>query len=216
MENAVTQTTSPDNMQRQFLQGLVKDSTTKDSRKVDRTLAVLKTMQRNLLWTPTDHASKKIKTMKAEDINKLLVVSGNSLSSNSSALSLSQSQQNQPQNRGRHSSVLLEVEADIHRRIHSMGLQGQCFEPEALFEMDQQLAADAEYLVQGVDPQAARSAERFASSRKITVQRKHWVAYKQGYMMTPYGIAYVHTDGSIAIFQHGKATECPCGAVHMA
>ena len=64
--------------------------------------------------------------------------------------------------------------------------------------------------------QVARSSDPYAKSRKIVVQRKHWVASKQGYYRTPYGLAYVHTDGSVAIFREtGVEVKCRCGAVHM-
>lgn len=65
--------------------------------------------------------------------------------------------------------------------------------------------------------QVARSSDPYAKSRKIVVHRKHWLASKQGYYRTPYGVAFVHTDGSIAMFSQGGGVEvkCRCGAVHM-
>ena len=52
-------------------------------------------------------------------------------------------------------------------------------------------------------------------SRKIVAQRKHWMATKQGFYLTPHGMAYVHTDGSIAIFPQGNENKCRCGQVHV-
>lgn len=112
-------------------------------------------------------------------------------------------------------SLQAEVQADLHRRIHALGKSGKIFEENAAYQHDVKLAGDAEYLVQGMDPQAARSYERFASSRKIHVQRKHWVAFKTGYCFTPYGVAYIHSDGSVVMLQHGKPLQCHCGALHM-
>ena len=78
-----------------------------------------------------------------------------------------------------------------------------------------QLAADAEYLVRGIDPEAARSSDPFVTSRKIIPNRKHWMAFKQGFYRTQYGMAYVHTDGSIAIFTKNGENQCKCGNIHM-
>lgn len=185
-----------------FQKGAVKDTTTKESRKADHALSVLKTMQKNPSWKPSDHKSKMIASMKGDDISKLF----------------SSASHHHGNNAATKTSVQLEVEADIHRRIHSLGQSNLKFEPSAKFACDEKLAADAPYLVQGMDPEAMRSCERFTTGRKITVQRKHWVASMQGYRLTPYGMAYIHTDGSIGIFQHGKpsGSQCPCGALHMA
>lgn len=68
---------------------------------------------------------------------------------------------------------------------------------------------------QGIDPQAARSEDRFVRSRIIVPSRRHWMASKQGFYTTPYGMAYVHTDGSVAIFPHGTEHKCKCGMVHI-
>lgn len=114
-------------------------------------------------------------------------------------------------------SLELDVRKDIQSKIHELGKSGLNFEKEAAYMMDSKLAGDAEYLVQGKDPQAARSSERFASTRIIVPERRHWVAHRQGYYMTPYGkVAYVHTDGSVSMLIHGRENACQCGALHMA
>ena len=51
------------------------------------------------------------------------------------------------------SPMLCDVEAEIQRRIRALGKSGQMFEDNAQYVQDQQLAADAEYLVRGIDPQ---------------------------------------------------------------
>ena len=33
-------------------------------------------------------------------------------------------------------------------------------------------------------------------------------------LLSGYGWAYVHTDGSVTMLQNGKDTECKCGNVH--
>jgi hypothetical protein len=110
-----------------------------------------------------------------------------------------------------------EVRREINSKIHQMGKSGLNFDSQAAYGMDPKLAGDSEYLVQGRDPLAARSSDRYATTRKIVPERKHWIANRQGYYMTPYGkVAYVHTDGSVAMLRHGSENQCQCGAVHMA
>lgn len=201
-----------------FFHGGVKDNSTKESRKAAQALAVLRTIQKNPDWKPVDNTSKKIKNMTADQVAKLvpLLPASSSSTSTPSTSSSPAPQPSLPERKGNFKNlVLAEVEADIHRRIHALGKTGQMFEQGAAYATDSQLAADAPYLVRGMDPQAARSSDAFARSRKIHVQKKHWVAYKQGYVLTPYGMAYIHTDGSIAMLQHGKPQQCPCGALHM-
>lgn len=110
-----------------------------------------------------------------------------------------------------------EAQKEISTMIHKLGKSGMNFDSDGLYAMDPRLAGDSEYIVQGRDPQAARSSERYATTRKIVAEKKHWVASRQGYYMTPYGkVAYVHTDGSVAMLSHGIENVCQCGAVHMA
>jgi hypothetical protein len=148
----------------------------------------------------TTDSSKKKKVIKAQPSNKSVL------------------QKTNPMKKAKKDPLLEDVETDLHRRIHALGKSGGMFEEGADYIHDAQLAADAQLLVQGIDPQAARSADRFAASRFIQVQRKHWTAFKQGYVMTPYGMAYVHTDASIAMLPSGNCppVECKCGAVHIA
>lgn len=74
-------------------------------------------------------------------------------------------------------------------------------------------------VARGIDPAVVNSkfvaAGSFVTRRKIPVERRHWVACKSGHYMTPYGVAYVHTDGSISLFRHGESTQCRCGALHV-
>ena len=131
-----------------FFRGSIKDSTTKESRKADHALAILRTLQRNPQFVPVDNISKKVKTMSQDEISKLSKHSSLSMSAASSALSATPRKQASSYK----SPMLSEVEADIHRRIHALGEAGQRFEPNASFRNDPVLAADAEYLVQVVFP----------------------------------------------------------------
>ncbi len=111
-----------------------------------------------------------------------------------------------------------EVIRDIHRRIELLGKSGKMFEDGMQYSrLNNRDVADAECIVRGVDPATlgCSSAGRFVTRRKIAVEKRHWVACKVGHYMTQYGVAYVHADGSIAIFRHGEATQCKCGAVHV-
>lgn len=52
--------------------------------------------------------------------------------------------------------------------------------------------------------------------RDIAIERSHWLASMSGFRtVPPYGIAFVHTDGSIALGQHGTELQCRCGGVHV-
>jgi hypothetical protein len=111
-----------------------------------------------------------------------------------------------------------DVSRDIQRRIDILGKSGHAFEEGMPYaEYNERDVVDAEHIVRGIDPATlgAHAAGRFVARRKINVERRHWLACKVGHYMTPYGVAYVHADGSIAIFRHGQAAECRCGAVHI-
>lgn len=96
----------------------------------------------------------------------------------------------------------------------ALGKSGKMLEDGAAYRHDQELAADAPLVVQGIDPVVARSTDRYARSRNIVPSRKHWMASKAGFYTTPYGIAFVHTDGSVAMFRGGGDHKCPCGMTH--
>jgi hypothetical protein len=115
--------------------------------------------------------------------------------------------------------VEAEVGEYIWSRIQALGKSGRQFEDGVEYINDERDADDARDIVQGVDP-ALRSGSAaggsFSARRCIQVERRHWIACKQGHYMTQYGIAYVHTNGAVAMFQHGRPTQCRCGALHMA
>lgn len=52
--------------------------------------------------------------------------------------------------------------------------------------------------------------------RKLPIERHHWVASMRGFRHLPqYGVAYIHTDGSITLGQHNREVACKCGVTHM-
>ena len=110
-----------------------------------------------------------------------------------------------------------DVSRDIKRRIDVLGKSGRAFEEAMPYsQYNERDVVDAEYIVRGIDPATVGQNNRgsFVARRKIPVERRHWLACKVGHYMTPNGVAYVHADGSIAIFRHGEASACRCGAVH--
>jgi hypothetical protein len=196
-------------MSTSFFTGGIRDRTTKESREAANALASVKTMQRNPTWVPP----KKIASLSTDDISKLKSKVDSSLLV-SSTISTKQEFFKSQHNSKNH--LLAEVEQEIKSRIRNLAASGELYEKDADFHNDVQLAADAEYLVRGIDPAAARSSERFAKSRRIQVTKKHWMAYKKGYYITQHGMAYVHTDGSVCMVPQNNTTKCPCGAVHIA
>lgn len=117
--------------------------------------------------------------------------------------------------------VEAEVGEHIWSRIQALGRSGKQFEDGVAYVNDEKEADDARDIVQGIDP-ALRSqgcgggGGGFTARRSIPIERRHWIACKQGHYMTQYGIAYVHTNGAVAMFQHGRPAQCLCGALHMA
>lgn len=213
---------SKQNLAQAFFSGQIRDKTTKESRKAAESLAALKTIKKNPTWVPVDNSTKMLKrsAISSSELAKMQAQIGDTVPSEivmDTARHISESSTTASHSKGMSfkNPMLCDVEAEIHRRIHSLGKSGKMFEENASYTHDQQLAADAPLIVQGIDPQAARSEDRFVRSRIITPQRKHWMASKQGFYTTPFGMAYVHTDGSIAIFPHGTEHKCRCGAVHM-
>jgi hypothetical protein len=109
-----------------------------------------------------------------------------------------------------------DVSLDIRRRLDVLGRSGKAFEDNMPYtEFNERDLLDAEHIIKGVDPATVGTSSTFVARPKIPVERKHWMTCKMGHYMTPHGVAYVHADGSIAIFRHGEATACKCGAVHI-
>lgn len=215
-------TTAKQSVAQAFFSGQIRDRTTKESRKAAESLAALKTIKKNPSWVPVDSTTKMLKksAITSSELAKMQAQIGDTVPSEivmDTARHISESSFSHASHKGLSfkNPMLCDVEAEIHRRINALGKSGNMFEENASYAHDQQLAADAPLVVQGIDPQAARSEDRFVRSRVIVPQRKHWMASKQGFYTTPFGMAYVHTDGSIAIFPHGTEHKCRCGAVHM-
>lgn len=229
-----------------FFRGKIRDSTTKESRKAAESLAALKTIRKNPSWVPVDSRTKMLKQsskagLPPAELSKMRAQIGETvpdtiisdvmrdIAEAKQSATLPQKQQHQQQiqtghNNNNNNATLCDVEAEIHRRIQALGKSGNMFEEHAAYNHDHQLAADAPLIVQGIDPQAARSEDRYVRSRVVIPQRKHWMASKIGYYMTQYGIAYVHTDGSVAMFPcsgssssggGGREYKCRCGVVHV-
>jgi hypothetical protein len=117
------------------------------------------------------------------------------------------------------SQMEIEVGQDIHRRIEILGQNGKMFEDGAAYTNKAQDAVDAMHIVRGIDPATVNNPSGgggFMVRRKIPIEKRHWMACKQGFYHNKYGVAYVHTDGSICMIQQGKELSCKCGAVHMA
>ena len=160
-----------------FFKGEIKDKTTKESRKAAESLALLKTIKKNPSWKPVDTKSKLLKKTSSQLSSSYLAkmrmqigdtvpdevvssitqdIAGPSSASCSSPLpSSSSSAAAHSMDRQGKNPMLLDVEAEIHRRIHALGKSGKMFEENAPYIQDQQLAADAEFLVRGIDPQAS-------------------------------------------------------------
>ena len=152
-----------------FFSGEIKDKTTKESRKAAENLALLKTIKKNPSWKPVDNKSKVLKktgaSLSSSDLAKMRMQIGDTMPSDVVAQitrdiaeetnlnSVSNGNNNNNNNKGFKSPMLLDVEAEIHRRIHALGKSGNMFEDHAAYVQDQQLAADAEFLVRGIDPQ---------------------------------------------------------------
>jgi len=116
---------------------------------------------------------------------------------------------------GKRDPVEAEVGGHIWSRIQALGISGNVFEEGVEYINDEKEADDAMDIVSGIDPALrSGSAGGFVARRRIPVERRHWVASKQGHYLTEYGIAYVHTNGAVAMFQHGRSTQCRCGALH--
>ena len=153
-----------------FFSGEIKDRTTKESRKAADNLAVLKTIKKNPAWTPADNKSKMLKkssgSLSSSDLAKMRMQIGDTVPSEvvtRMTSDLAEACTSLPASSAASSSVshlrspmLLDVEAEIHRRIHALGKSGKMFEDNAMYVSDQQLAADAEFLVRGIDPQVLR------------------------------------------------------------
>lgn len=216
-----------------FFRGEIRDKTTKESRKAADCLSSLKTIKKNPSWVPSDSRTKMLKQsskkggLPSSELAKMRAQIGDTVPSEivaSTTKEISEQSSlddNAPSSsHGNHAfknPMLCDVEAEIHRRIQVLGKSGRMFEENAAYVHDQQLAADAPLIVQGIDPQAARSEERYVRSRRIIPQRKHWMASKTGFYTTPYGSAYVHTDGSVALLPSSSAgsdQRCKCGMVH--
>jgi hypothetical protein len=150
-----------------FFRGDIKDRTTKESRKAAENLALLKTIKKNPSWNPVDNKSKMLKktsgSLSSSDLAKMRMQIGDTMpgvvvaqmtseiaesSSSSSLMPMSGVQDKSFKN-----PMLLDVEAEIHRRIHALGKSGKMFEDDAQYVQDQQLAADSEFIVRGIDPQ---------------------------------------------------------------
>jgi hypothetical protein len=117
---------------------------------------------------------------------------------------------------GPHAFMQRDVHADVYRRIRELVASGENFEKGVHYVHGCNDARDAELIIHGIDPSMVHCTERMVQQRVIPVERKHFYAsFPHRHIMTPRGIAYVHTDGSIAIFPHGRATMCKCGALHM-
>lgn len=220
-----------------FFRGEIRDRTTKESRKAAESLSALKTIKKNPSWVPVDSRTKMLKQssksgLPPAELAKMRAQVGDTVPSEvvastmmriaeaGSTSSTSKDEKMLPQSFK--NPMLCDVEAEIHRRIKALGKSGKMFEEGAAYHHDQQLAADAPLIVQGIDPQAARSEDRYVRRRVVVPQRKHWMASKVGFYTTPYGMAYVHTDGSVAMFSGGSGSsssrdgyKCLCGAVHM-
>jgi hypothetical protein len=155
-----------------FFNGSIKDRTTKESRKAAECLSTLKTISKNPSWKPTDNRTKLLKkssaTMQPCELARMRMQIGNTVPEDViHGLTRDISQQQQLHQAGDGNSngrsnfghgmiknpMLVDVEAEIQRRIHALGKSGKMFEDNAKYEQDQQMAADAEYLVRGIDPQ---------------------------------------------------------------
>ena len=119
---------------------------------------------------------------------------------------------------GRSNPLEDEVRRDIHRRIECMAKRGGVVEEGAEFKDCEMDALHARSIVQGIDPTAAASGAaggEWKESREIVPERRHWVASMRGFIFTQHGVAFVHSDGSISLFQHGRSNQCKCGGVHV-
>jgi hypothetical protein len=163
----------PSNVCQAFFRGEIKDKTTKESRKAAENLALLKTIKKNPKWTPVDNKSKILKktssslsstdlakmrmqigdTMPGDVVNQMTSDIAESSSSSSCSSSLQKNTPNHQSSSAIKSPMLLDVEAEIHRRIQALGKSGKMFEDDARYLQDHQLAADAEFIVRGIDPQ---------------------------------------------------------------
>lgn len=219
-----------------FFSGKVRDKTTKESRKAADCLSSLKTIKKNPLWMPSDSKTKMLKQssknggLPSSELAKIHAQIGDTMPVEVLANTTKQiaefTSSDQPSAGGSSMTgnyafknpMLCDVEAEIHRRIQALGKSGKMFEDNAAYLHDQQLAADAPLIIQGIDPQAAWSQEKYVRGRRITPLRKHWMASKTGFYTTPYGKVYVHTDGSVALFSSSSAEDsqkCKCGMVHI-
>lgn len=110
------------------------------------------------------------------------------------------------------------VSKAIHDSIQEMGKSGLMFEDGCKYNDDEKNAMDCMMIVEGKDPALASSS--FASSgatvkRDLTIGVMHWVGSMRGFKhVPPYGVAYVHTDGSITLASPGSNVQCRCKAVH--
>lgn len=205
-----------------FFGGAIRDKSTKESRKAADAVATFKRRMRN-----PHHAQHVAKTPKHEELAKACQRVKSTLpaeladkvvgSVDVAAAGMAPSSRGGFQGGGQYDFMEREAQSDVFRRMHDLAKRGDRFESEAHYVHSAEDAREAELIIQGRDPATVHSTDRMVQQRKIPVQRRHfYAAMGHRHYMTPTGVAYVHTDGSVAIFRHGQPNECPCGAVHMA
>lgn len=224
---------SGDLLGRAFFGGAIRDKTTKESRKAADAVATFKRKMRNpAAFAPGASA----KMPKQEDLAKACLHVKSTLPAeladrvvgsvdvNAAAAAAATRGSSSSFQRGgggdkggQYDFMEREAQADVFRRMHDLAKRGDRFDSEAHYVHSAEDAREAELIIQGRDPATVHSTERMVQQRKIPVLKRHFYASMgHRHYMTPMGVAYVHTDGSVAIFRHGQANECPCGAIHMA
>jgi hypothetical protein len=146
-----------------FFSGAIKDKTTKESRKAAECLSSLRTISKNPSWKPLDSRTRMLKKSSASmqpcELARMKMQIGDTVPVSGMTRDLSQDISGNCGSGGTlnrnmsKSPMLVDVESEIQRRIHALGKSGKMFEDHAKYEQDQQMAADAEYLVRGIDPQ---------------------------------------------------------------
>lgn len=222
---------------RAFFRGEIRDKTTKESRKAADAVATFKRRMRNPRAPCV--AKNGVKAPKPEDLAKacfhvkstlplslaekvvgsvdFVAAAASETAGGSSSSSSFASRAAGCDNKSPHDFMQRDAQAEVFKKMHDLVKSGDRFEDGAHYVHSAEDAREAELIIQGKDPATVHSTERMVQQRKIPVLKRHFFAsMSHRHYMTPMGVAYVHTDGSVAIFKHGQANECRCGAIHMA